>query len=454
MNKTKRTPVVAIVGRTNVGKSSLYNTFLAKKSAITAKEEGTTRDSLMSKLTWNNSEFWIVDTAGIKTPEDDFEFSIQDQILQAVENADLILFVVEADVPFNNEDRRLSKNLLKSKKPTFLVINKIDKIKDSWQIDHFNHSGIKHSFLTSTTQKRGIKDLLDSIAENIPIIHPKKETKDKITISLIGRPNVGKSHLFNSLLKKQQAIVSARAGTTRDINRNEIKFNGKTIQILDTAGIRRPGKIEVGIEKFSVLRTLTAINESAICLLLLDVNEIDVQLDQKIAGLIKDSGRGIIIIVSKWDAAVDKDPFLRDKLAKIIKHNFDFVPYAPLIFSSSVTGQNVTKIFEVVLEVYEQRHKKILTRKLNDWLSTATARHAPAGLKNRTPKLNYMVQETDNDRPAFKIFGSNTKYIHWSYKRYLENKLRMEFGFDGNPIELWFIEKHEAHKYRQRINNT
>ena len=450
MSKTARTPVIAIVGRTNVGKSSLYNTFLGKKDAITATEEGTTRDSLMSKLTWNDSEFWIVDTAGMKTPEDDFELSIQDQISQAVENADLILFVVEADVPFNNEDRKLSEKLLKSNKPVFLVINKVDKVKNISEIDHSKHTGIKDSFLISTTQKRGINNLLDSITANLPVIHPKKVNLDKITISLIGRPNVGKSNLFNSLLKKQHAIVSPRAGTTRDINRNEIKFNSKSIQILDTAGIRRSGKIEVGIEKFSVLRTLSAIEESDICLLLLDVNQIDVQLDQKIAGLIKDSSKGIIIVVTKWDIAEDKDPYLRDKIAAIIKRNFDFIPFAPLIFTSSITGQNITKIFEIVLDVYKQRNKKVLTRKLNDWLSMVTARHAPAGLKNRTPKLNYMVQETDNDKPAFKIFGSNTKYIHWSYRRYLENKLRSEFGFEGNPIELWFIEKHVAHKYRQR----
>lgn len=443
---TKKTPIVAIVGRTNVGKSSLYNLVIGKREAIVAKEAGTTRDSLMSKAKWRNQEFWLVDTAGVKDPEDDFEFTIQEQIYQASESADLILLMVDAQVPINDDDRKLSEMALKSNKPVILVVNKIDKVKNN-ALDHSRHVGIKDSFLISVSQRRGINDLLNDIVSKIPKISYKREDQNKITFSLIGRPNVGKSTLFNAILKKQQAIVSERAGTTRDVNRNKVKYHSKNIEVLDTAGIRRSGKIEQGVERFSVIRSLSAIEESDVCLLLMDCNELNVALDQKLAGMIKESGRGLILVITKWDAVKDKDPFLRDKIAQELKATFDFVPWAPLILTSSITGQNVTKIFDLVLEVFSNRQQKIATSKLNNWLMETVNSHPPAGLKNRFPKLNYIIQEKDNNIPAFKIFGSNTKFLHWSYKRYLERNLRLEYGFEGSPVQLWFIEKHIAHKH-------
>lgn len=443
---TKKTPIVAIVGRTNVGKSSLYNLVIGKREAIVAKEAGTTRDSLMSKAMWHNQEFWLVDTAGVKDPEDDFEFTIQEQIYQASESADLILLMVDAEVPINDDDRKLSELTLKSNKPVILVINKIDKVKPD-EIDHYKHVGIKEYNLISVSQKKGINDLLNNIVAKIPKISFKREDLDKISISLIGRPNVGKSTLFNAILKKQQAIVSDRAGTTRDINRNKVKYHSKNIEVMDTAGIRRSGKIQQGVERFSVIRSLSAIEESDVCLLLMDCNELNVALDQKLAGMIKESGRGLILVITKWDAVKEKDPFLRDKLAQELKSTFDFIPWAPLIFTSSITGQNVTKIFDLVLDIYESRQQKIATSKLNNWLMETVNSHPPAGLKNRFPKLNYIIQEKDNDIPAFKIFGSNTKFLHWSYKRYLERNLRQAYGFEGSPVQLWFIEKHVPHKH-------
>jgi GTP-binding protein len=442
---SKKLPIVAIVGRANVGKSSLFNAILNRREAIVAREAGTTRDSIMAKAEHADRQFWLVDTAGIKDPEDDFEFTIQEQILQAADSADVICVVVEADVPITEEDRRVAKLALRSQKPVFLIVNKIDKAKGA-DLDNFERLGIKTIIQTAATHSRGVEALLDRLSEIIPKAS-QQEDDDRLHIAILGRPNVGKSQLFNALAKKQQAIVADRAGTTRDINRAIVRYEGREIELLDTAGIRRSGKIEVGIERFSVIRALSAIEQADVCLLLMDVNELNVHLDQNIAGMIKDAGKGLILVVSKWDAAEDKDAFTRDALAPQIAANYDFVPWAPLIFTSAVTGQNVTKLFDLAFDIDHERAKRISTSELNKWLRQAVDAHPPAGLKNRTPKLNYMVQETDNPIPAFKIFGAQTKYVHWSYRRYLERRLREAYGYGGTPVQLWFIEKRLTHKH-------
>lgn len=437
-------PIVAIVGRANVGKSSLFNAVLERREAIVAREAGTTRDSITAKASFGGKEFWLVDTAGMKTPEDDFELTIQEQISEAAASADIIWVVVEASAAISEEDRRVAKLALKSGKPTFLVLNKIDQARG--ELAPFERLGIKQIYKTSATQRRGIDNLLAALASQIPKAS-ETEASDRLRLALVGRPNVGKSALFNALAKKQQAIVADRAGTTRDVNRAVIKFEKREIELLDTAGIRRSGKIGVGIEHFSVLRALAAIEESDICLLLMDVNELNVALDQKIAGMVKDAGKGLILVVTKWDVAEGKDAFTRDALAPQIAANFEFTPWAPLIFTSSVSGQNVAKIFELVLEIAKNRAQRIKTSELNSWLRAALANHPPAGLKNRNPKLNYATQETDNPTPAFKIFGSQTRFLHWSYRRYLEKSLREKYDYTGTPVQLWFIEKHIAHRH-------
>jgi GTPase len=442
---SQKVPIVAIVGRANVGKSSLFNAILERREAIVAKEAGTTRDSIMAKASWHGQDFWLVDTAGVKDAEDDFEFTIQEQIQQAAESADVIWVVVEADIPITEEDRRVAKMALKSRKPVFLVINKVDKAKGH-DLQLFERLGIKPIIETSTTQHRGIADLLDTLVEAIPKA-TLTEDDNRLHIALLGRPNVGKSALFNALANKQQAIVAPRAGTTRDINRAIVRYEGREIEIMDTAGIRRPGKIGQGIEHFSVIRSLSAIEQADICLLLMDVNELNVGLDQKIAGMIKEAGKGLVLVVSKWDAAEDRDAFTRDALAPQIAATYDFVPWAPLIFTSSVTGQNVTKIFELALEIDKRRQQRFTTSELNRWLRSVVDKHPPAGLKNRAPKLNYIVQETDNPIPAFKVFGSHTKFLHWSYKRYMEREFRERYHYEGSAIQFWFIEKHETHKH-------
>lgn len=441
---SKQLPIVAIVGRANVGKSSLFNAILDRREAIVYDEPGTTRDSIMAKASYKDHGFWIVDTAGVKNPVDDFEFTIQEQIEQAAVSADIIWVMVEAHVMITDEDRRVAKMALKSGKPVTLVINKIDKARKS-DLGAFARLGIRDMIGISATHREGLSQLLDDFIRHIPRLS--HDVRDEVLrIALLGRPNVGKSSLFNTLAKKQQALVADRAGTTRDVNRVAVRYQGRDIELIDTAGIRRSGKIGKGVEYFSVLRALSAIEQADVCLLLMDAAELNVALDQKIAGMIKEAGRGLVLVVSKWDALV-KTAFTRDALAPQIAATFDFVPWAPLIFTSAVSGQNVTKLFDLALLIQSERAKRLTTSELNIWLREMVDAHPPAGLKNRAPKLNYITQETDNDVPAFKIFGSHTKFVHWSYRRYLEKGLRERYGFAGTPIQLWFIEKHLTHKH-------
>lgn len=484
-------PTVAIIGQANVGKSSLFNRLVRARQAIVAKEAGTTRDSIVGKVSYlrrdsdssaseyslrvaspargvrltgldapittsstdespsrGRSEFWLIDTAGLKTAEDDFEATIQEQIDEAVVAADAIIVMVDSTLYPTDSDRIIAKKALKSQKPVILVTNKVD-LKGALPADEFKRLGIKTIIRTSAEHNSGISELLDTIATIIP---PASEQPDDniIRVALIGRPNVGKSHLFNTLAGKQQAVVANIAGTTRDLNRVTVRYEKQSIELIDTAGIRRQGKQETGIEKFSVLRTMQAINEADICLLLMDVNELNVSLDQRLAGIIDEAGKGLVLVVSKWDSVEGKDAFTRDALAPRISYNFKFTPYAPLIFTSSVTGQNVTKLFDLVLGIHQRRRQELKTRKLNDLLQQAIISHPPAGLKNSHPKLRYIVQ-TDVAPPWFVIYGSNLKFIHWSYKRYLERTLREAYDFSGTPIKLSFRDEKQLKKNRERI---
>lgn len=447
---SKKVPIVAIVGRANVGKSSLFNIAVGHREAIVAEEAGTTRDSLFGRVSVNEKDFWLVDTAGLKTAEDEFETTIQDQISQAADSADVILTVIEAQIGITEEDRRVAKMALKTKKPVVLVVNKADKIQKELGrqgqdfLQQYKKLGIKDIFLTSASQSTGLEELFEHVAGLLPKASIKESDK-RIHIALLGRPNVGKSQLFNTLAKKQQAIVADRAGTTRDVNRTTVKYMGQEIELMDTAGIRRSGKIERGVEQFSVLRSLSAIEQSDICLLLIESGELGVQLDQKIAGMIKEAGKGLIIVISKWDAA-EKNAFTFDQLLPKIAAEFEFAPWAPVIVTSSVTGQNVTKIFDIALEIVQERHKRVKTTELNNWLERTTAHHPPAGIRNRQPKLRYMVQEEQTSSPNFKIFGSQLKFLHFSYRRHLEKSFRENFGFNGTPVKFWYIDRDENKK--------
>jgi len=434
---SKKLPVVAIVGRANVGKSSLFNRMIGKQQQVVAREAGTTRDSVYGQVEYGDHHFWLVDTAGLKDAEDEFEASIQDQIEEAADAADVIIVVVEAQTQITEEDRRVAKKALRSKKPVILVTNKVDQVQKAGTDTLWERLGISTIVKTSASQNRGTNIILDKVTEIIPVKTALPED-GVVRIALLGRPNVGKSYLFNTLAKKQQAIVADKAGTTRDVNRLRVRYENTDFELLDTAGIRRSGKIEVGIEKFSVLRSLQAIEESDICLLLMDVNELNTSLDQKIAGLIKEAGKGLIIVVSKWDEAEDKDAYTRDALAPSIARSFKFAPWAPLVFTSAITGKNVAKLFEIGLDIYKRRQQMLKTTDLNKVLSQALIAHPPAGLKGRHPKPRYIVQDATSP-PTFRLYGAHLEFLHWSWKRFLEKNLRETADFSGTPIRMFMM---------------
>jgi GTP-binding protein len=426
-------PVVAIIGQTNAGKSSLFNRLARRQQAIVAREAGTTRDNVVTKI---DDRYLLIDTAGLKDPDDEFEANIQNQIDDAVESADLILLALDSSKYPNHDDKLIAKKALKSGKPTLLLLNKSD-LGESLPDEEFLSLGIKYPLRTSATTSLGLNNLRDRITDELSKLgfkdKPVKTEDNSLKIALIGRPNVGKSSLFNTLAEKQQAIVANLSGTTRDINRTEIRYKGRTIELLDTAGLRKPGKREVGIEKFSALRSLAAIEEADICCLLVDSTEPHSKLDQALAGQIVDAGKGIILVVTKTDLEHQDTDEILDKL----EYDFKFIPYAPVILTSSVTGKNATKIFELATQIDRARHAELKTSDLNKVLHEAIRMHPPAGLKNTHPRLRYMVQ-TDTCPPWFVVYGSNLSLLHWSYKRYLERCLREAYPFEGTPIFFSF----------------
>ena len=458
----KKLPIVALVGQTNAGKSSILNRMAHKNIAIVAREEGTTRDNVVATI---DNSFVLVDTAGLKDPTDDFEASIQEQIQDAIDSADAILVVIDSSKYFDDKDKKIAKNALRSKKPVYLVLNKCD-LAESLPLTEFRALGVDpaNTFYVSATTGQGMKELKSVLLGESggccrgKAPEPREDGREgrgpqknnfnsPLKIALIGRPNVGKSSLFNTLGKKQQAIVSSRQGTTRDVNRVTVKYKGRGIEILDTAGLRRPGKREVGIEKFSAIRTLAAIEEADICCLLVDSTEPHVKLDQTLAGQIVEKGKGIMMVITKSDLLENAEPtnyfgeeniknrtaadFLLDALEK----DFDFLPYAPVILTSSETGANVTQIFELALEIDEARHIEIPTSELNKILAEAISEHLPAGLKNTRPKPKYLVQ-TDTCPPWFVLHGHSLSLLHWSWKRFLERKIREKYPLVGVPIKF------------------
>lgn len=431
----KHLPIVALIGQTNAGKSSLLNRLAKKNIAIVAREEGTTRDNVSAKI---DDCFLLIDTAGLKNPEDSFEASIQDQISDAISSADLILLTLDSALFPSEKDKRIAKMALKSKKPVFLVLNKSD-LGTSLPDYEFRSLGINpaSTFRTSATTGQGIKDLKSSIKNEVSskiasTSSTEAPSEPSLTLALIGRPNVGKSSLFNALAKKQQAIVSSRQGTTRDINRVKIRYKSRSLEILDTAGLRKPGRREVGIEKFSALRTLAAIEEADVCALLIDATEPHSKLDQSLAGEITKAGKGIIVVLTKTDLAKDTDKILDE-----LEYDYNFIPYAPVLLTSSLTGSNIMKLPDLALEIDQTRHTTIKTTDLNKILNDAVISHAPAGLNNTRPKPKYIVQ-TDVCPPWFVVHGHGLSTLHWSWKRFLENKIREVYPFVGTPIMFSF----------------
>lgn len=477
----KKLPIVALIGQTNAGKSSLLNRLAHKNIAIVAREAGTTRDNVTAKV---DNSFILVDTAGLKKPEDDFEASIQDQIEEAIDTADLILLTLDSTKYPDFKDKDIAKKALKSRKPVLLLLNKSD-LGESLDPMEFRQLGIKpdQTIQTSATTGQGITKLKEQVKSTLNLSQTdntaNSDQKTSLKLALIGRPNVGKSSLFNAIAKKQQAVVSSKQGTTRDVNRTEIKYKGETIEVLDTAGLRRPGKREVGIEKFSAIRTLSAIEESDISALLIDATQPHNKLEQDLAGQIINAGKGIILVITKADllekssdSSLDstesnpgtsnsnstnskpssthsrKQPI--DHILDRLEYDFNFIPFAPVLITSSLTGKNVTKLFELILEINASRHTEVKTSELNNILRDAIISHPPAGLKNTHPKPKYIVQ-TDTCPPWFVIHGREMELMHWSYKRFLERKIREKFPFVGTPIMFSFHnEKRDQEKQKSK----
>ncbi len=431
-------PIVAIVGRPNVGKSSLFNRLVGTRQAITHETAGTTRNANYGSVDWRGKHFTIVDTAGLSKEDGEIEIQAQDQIRQMAATAAVIVVVVDAGVMITAEDQNAARLALKSGKPVILALGKIDTATDT-EINAWRRLGIETIIGVSAIHGRGTGDLLDAITGLITEA-PETTGERTIKLALIGRPNVGKSSLLNSLVGKQAAVVSNSPGTTRDVATEIIRYKGKSIELLDTAGVRRRGRIEPGIEKFSAIRTLNAVNEADICVLVMDASEGKVAGDMNLAGQIIEAGKGLILVMNKWDA-VEKDERTQDRITAKLRADFQFVWWAPLVYTSATQGDNVTKLMQLALEIDERRHTEIATGPLNRLIEKLVAKQPPAGLKGRLPKINYATQTAKNP-PTYTFFCTYPDLIHFSYRRYLENNLRQETDFTGTPIKLEFRHKH------------
>ncbi len=426
--------VVALIGRPNTGKSTLFNRLAGHRQAVTDAQAGTTRDAVTAEVEWGRARFTLIDTAGLEPTAGDIGQQLKDQIQAAASAADLLVVVVDAGTMLTPADLAAAKLAHQSGRPVLLAVNKNDTAQ-AGPVDKPERLGIKPAIRVSAIHGQGTGDLLDAIVKQLP---KKRQpaVKTSLKLALIGRPNVGKSSLLNALAGTPRAITSATAGTTRDAITTAVEFGDQTVTVTDTAGLRKRGRITPGVEKFSTLRTITAVRDCDIAVVVMDANEPATAGDQHIAGLAANAGKGIILVANKWDA-VEKDDQTQAQLGRRITHEFQFCHWAPLVFTSATTGRNVAKILELAAEINTRRQLKIPTTQLNRWLQAAAGTQPPAGLKNRQPKLRYATQ-TGTNPPTFTIFGSHTNFLHFSYRRYLENSLRQIYDFTGTPIQLDF----------------
>ena len=433
-----RWPIIALIGQTNSGKSSLFNQLLRQRRAIVAREAGTTRDAIGELIDLDGASAWLVDTAGVKEPEDDFEATIQSQIEAIQASADIIILLVEANLQPTETDRRLAKQSLKTGRPVILLLNKADQLKSGFVTARWDQLGIKTQFLVSLKTGQGLDDFKEHLHNCLPEKTQPKPTKPVAAVAIVGRPNVGKSSLFNSLLKKQQALVAPQAGTTRDLNRQTITDHGQVFSFTDTAGLRRPGKIAVGIEKFSAIRTLAAINDADVCLLVVEANQPATKLDQRIAGLVAEAGRGLVIVVNKWDLLVkETGPENLNRVYNQLKDGFGFIPWALWQTTTASAGIGVSRLMPLVRTCLDSRQRSPAQADLDDCLGEALRRQPPAGRLNRRPQIG-AIDQTNQNPATFRLRGQHLDYIHWSYKRFIENCLRARFDFSGTPIKLIF----------------
>lgn len=425
--------VVAIVGRANVGKSTIFNRMVGERISIVEDVAGVTRDRIYAKASWLTKEFSVIDTGGIELENASFTTQIKMQAEIAIEEADVIVFVVNGREGITKEDEYVARLLQKSRKPIILVVNKIDDNQFRDYIYEFYALGVGDPIPVSGSHGIGIGDLLDQIINQLDL-QDEETNEDEISFSIIGRPNVGKSSLTNAILGEERVIVSNIEGTTRDAIDTPFVKDGQKYRVVDTAGMRKKGKVYENIEKYSILRALTSIEKSDVILVVIDGETGIREQDKHVAGYAHEAGKGVVIVYNKWDL-VDKDEKTMQKKQKEIYEQFKYLDYARIVFTSAKTGQRVDKIFPLIQESYENSRKRVQTSVLNDVLVDAQLMNPTTTFNGGRLKIFYANQVAVCP-PTFVLFSNDPQYLHFSYKRYLENRLREAFGFEGTPIHI------------------
>jgi GTP-binding protein len=429
-------PIVAIVGRPNVGKSTLFNRIAGERISIVEDTPGVTRDRIYADAEWLDHHFTLIDTGGLEPDSDDMMLKhMYSQAEIAISSADVILFVVDVRTGMTDMDMQVANILRKADKPVVLAVNKVDDLaKYGMQVYEFYSLGLGDPFGVSGGQMIGLGDLLDEVVKHFPADKDDSAEDDAIKVAIIGKPNVGKSSLVNRILGENRVIVSDVAGTTRDAIDSEYELNGQKYVFIDTAGMRRKAKIKESIEKYSIIRAVAAVERADVCILMINAVEGITEQDTKVAGIAHEAGKAVIIAVNKWDL-IEKDNHTMNKFLKDIDTEFKYLSYAPRIFISAATGQRVTKLFELITMVSENNSRRIATGMLNDVLIEAMAMNQPPAEKGKQLRIYYMTQVSVKP-PTFVLFVNDTELLHFSYKRYLENQLRDAFGFVGTPIHF------------------
>ncbi len=436
-----RKPLVAIIGRPNVGKSTLFNRIIRERRAIVEDIAGTTRDRMYAEADWNGLRFDVVDTGGLQAEQEimsasstEISTATQRQAIFALEEADLLLLLVDGEAGVTAGDFEVADLVRRSKLPVLVVVNKAESQRRQDAAVDFYELGLGEPHPVSALHGTGVGDLLDHVVAGLPPSDGAEGDEDLPSIAIVGRPNVGKSAILNAILGDARQIVSDVPGTTRDAVDTEITWAGQRLTLIDTAGIRRRGRIEQGIEKFSVLRSFRAIERCDVAVLVLDATEPFTAQDQHVAGFIVEANKGIILVVNKWDL-VEKTGKTMNEFIEKAQEAFEFVPYAPIVFTSALTGQRLGQILDLALNVMTERSKRVSTGDLNRLLRDVITRHAPPTKPGKWVKLYYVTQAS-TEPPTFVFFCNAPQNVHFSYRRYLENTLRKQFGFTGTPIVI------------------
>jgi len=428
-------PIVAIVGRPNVGKSTLFNQIGKKRVSIVEDFPGVTRDRIYMDAEWLRHEFTMIDTGGIELESTDHMLTaMRYQAKLAIDEADVILFVVDGRTGVTSADEAVAHILRSTRKPVILAVNKVDSPKSEMDVYEFYKLGLGDPVAISAANSLNLGDLLDRIVESFPEDIVEDKEQDEISIAVIGRPNVGKSSLVNALLGQERVIVSDVAGTTRDAINTHFVKDGTKFTLIDTAGMRRKGKIDIPVERYSVMRALRAIDRADVVLMVLDAVEGVTEQDKKIAGYAHDSGKGVVLIVNKWDL-IEKDDKTSLRFTEDLRDELGFLQYAPVLYTSALTKQRVQRVTDLVKYVAEQQAMRIQTSVLNELLMDAVAVNPPPSHRGKRLKILFMTQ-ADIKPPKFIIFVNDPEIMHFSYLRFLENKLRESFGFEGTPLKL------------------